>query len=722
VKTIGGYVLEEKLGRGAMGIIWRASHPRFPGHAFAVKLMARGAGSDAMRARFRQELTALERVTAHPNVVRVLGGGTEGETLYYVMELVEGRGLQDVVEKGGPLEPRRAAAIMRDAAAALAHVHACDVIHRDVKPDNILLDAEDHVRVCDFGLARVEGAQTLTQTGAIVGTPLYASPEALHGSGGRDPRADIWGLGAVLFFLLYGRPPFEAKNLDELMKRVAEEPPERPSNADELVPSDLDAIVHRALAKKPLDRYQSATDLRHDLERFLAGEPLAAPPGRAPRIALAAFVLLVVLVVAATGAALGHRAQAEPRTAPPSDADDHAHAVPKGKPDTDDASVLEHAYESSDGAARDRALGVALEHSAVFAAAPRGALATVVAFVSGNQSLRDEARRALLACESGSEVAAAVAAADELAKLRNPVILAEPRSEVSSAATQITRKLTAALAKLAPALRARTAEAILAPVWASEPLPVGRLYGARTDPWTETLDDLANHLRPEEVPPEHAAIRLFAGKVVQVGANGHDRRDLERLLDRLEDTNPGLAAHVAYRLALLDDMHGPDGYRASLRNLERGEALAARPTDLDRPELELFENLAIRRLSMWPPGISRETLLEIATTPRGARLAAANFLNRNEPVPAEIMDRLAGTIFEAESLRQRGELDRALALAEKLDSSEAAALRALVHNARGETDLARAEAARMARRDPTKEALIFALEKWTVDNEMKGIR
>src|SRR5581483_10060415 len=189
------------------------------------------------------------------------------------------------------------------------------------------------------------------------------------------------------------------------------------------------------------------------------------------------------------------------------------------------------------------------------------------------------------------------------AKLRNPVILAEPRSEVSSAATQITRKLTAALAKLAPALRARTAEAILAPVWASEPLPVGRLYGARTDPWTETLDDLANHLRPEEVPPEHAAIRLFAGKVVQVGANGHDRRDL--------------AAHVAYRLALLDDMHGPDGYRASLRNLERGEALAARPTDLDRPELELFENLAIRRLSMWPPGISRETLLEIATTPRG---------------------------------------------------------------------------------------------------------
>ncbi len=720
MKTIGGYVLEEKLGRGAMGVIWRASHSRFPGHAFAVKLMARGAASDAMRARFRQELTALERVTAHPNVVRVLGGGTEGETLYYVMELVEGRGLQDVVEKEGPLEPRRAAAIMRDAAAALAHVHACDVIHRDVKPDNILLDAEDQVRVCDFGLARVEGAQSLTQTGAIVGTPLYASPEALHGSGGRDPRSDIWGLGAVLFFLLYGRPPFEAKNLDELMKRVAADPPERPSNADELVPSDLDAIVHRALAKKPLDRYQSATDLRHDLERFLAGEPIApSPKARAPWIAVA----VLVFVVGATGAALGRRTQGEPRTAGPRDPDDRSPASLKGKPDPDDASVLEHAYEASlDAAARDRALGVALEHSAVFATAPRGALATVVAFANGNQSLRDEARRALLACESGSEVARAMAAADELAKLRNPVILAEAHSDVPKAAAQVAAKLAGALGKLAPSLRARTAEAILAPVWASEPLPVGRLYGARTDPWTETLDDLANHLRPEEVPPEHAAIRLFAGKAVQVGANGHDRRDLERLLDRLEGTNTGLAAHVAYRLALLDDMHGTDGYRASLANLERGEALAARPTDLDRPELELFENLAIRRLSMWPPGITRETLLEIATTPRGARLAAANFLNRNEPVPAEILERLGGTIFEAESLRQRGELDRALDLSGKLDSSEAAALRALVHNARGETDLARAEAARMARRDPAKDALIFALEKWTVDNVMKGIR
>src|SRR4051794_27586381 len=161
-RGIGGYVLEEKLGEGGMGAVFRARHPSFPGVAFAVKVLAVGSTVDATRwARFEREMQLLAALRPHPNLVKIHGGKLEGSRPYYVMELVDGPSLSDLVRRG-PLEPRRAVKIIRDVADAVAHIHAQGIIHRDLKPANILLGAGDCPRVCDFGLARTADSNRLT--------------------------------------------------------------------------------------------------------------------------------------------------------------------------------------------------------------------------------------------------------------------------------------------------------------------------------------------------------------------------------------------------------------------------------------------------------------------------------------------------------------------------------------------------------------------------------
>ncbi|HZU99988.1 MAG TPA: protein kinase [Planctomycetota bacterium] len=709
--TLGGYVLEQKLGQGSMGVIWRARHPRFPGHAFALKVMA-WKGDEALRTRFRQELKALERVTAHPNVVRVLGGGSEGETLYFVMELVDGDALHRLVKREGPIEARRAATLLRDAAGALAHVHACDVIHRDLKPENILLGKDGRIRLADFGLAHVGGVEGLTRDGAMIGTPAFAAPEQVKGGGLRDRRIDVYGLGAVLWFLIHGRPPFQGADVHDLIRKVRHEPPER--GAAPVAP-ELEAIARKAMAKRADARYQTAEELRADLDRFLAGErPDAATPARRrPWLALA--LAVVILGAGAVGLVLARTGDRREASRPAElVGDERLHALLRGKlePGPTDATLLEAAFGSRDATTRDRALGVALEHSGVFAVAPETSLGAIVAFASGRQALRGRARQALAASSTGADLARAIAAADELVAAHSEVILEDARANETRAGTIAVERFVHALTRIPTPIRARTIDAILAPVWAAGDR-------TRSDAWEATLDALAAKLAVDEVPPDRLAVRLLG----RWGARGEplahgERSELERLLPLLRARNPGLASRVCYRLAMLTDKDDERTFLDAVHRLEEGESLAAAIDIRERFEGEYEAHWAARRLSYWPRALSRATWVEISRTELGACLAAANFLNRHAPVPDELLERVRGTVYEAEALRQRGDLEQALAVAERLDSSEARAVRALVHKAKGELERARAEASRIDANAQTADATIIELERWNVERAL----
>jgi eukaryotic-like serine/threonine-protein kinase len=258
VKSVGGYLLEDRIGRGAMGSIHRARHPRFPGHVFAVKLMAR-AGSDGLRERFKLELKALERVTAHPNVVRVLSGGEEGEQLYYVMELVDGRTLEDAIRERGPLPEREALEIGRAVAQALEAIHSAGLVHRDVKPLNILIAQDGTVKLTDLGLAREVGGAA-DAPGAVFGSPHTISPEQVQGEQ-VDIRADLYGLGATLFQALTGKPPYEGTEPVSVMTRHVTEPVPDPRSPRPEVSEGASRLVMWLMAKRREDRPASPTQV-----------------------------------------------------------------------------------------------------------------------------------------------------------------------------------------------------------------------------------------------------------------------------------------------------------------------------------------------------------------------------------------------------------------------------------------------------------------------------
>ncbi|HZV00894.1 MAG TPA: serine/threonine-protein kinase, partial [Planctomycetota bacterium] len=297
MRTIAGYTLEAKLGEGGMGTVFKATHPRFPGRTFALKVLrAAGPPSAQALARFQREAEALARVAAHPNVVRLLGAGVEQNQPYYVMEFVQGKSLADLVEQKGPLEPVQAAKVVADVTRAIAHAHRQGILHRDLKPENVLVDGE-RVLVCDFGLAKIAEEERLTRSGTLLGTPAYAAPEQLSVKGALDQRADVYGLGGILMFLLTGAPPFEATTLHEAMAAAFAAPVPPPSSRRSGISADMDAIVLRALAKLPAQRYQSALELLEDLDKFARGVPLERRRGHAGRrVALGVFLLAAAAV------------------------------------------------------------------------------------------------------------------------------------------------------------------------------------------------------------------------------------------------------------------------------------------------------------------------------------------------------------------------------------------------------------------------------------------
>jgi serine/threonine-protein kinase len=268
LKQLGRYRLVAELGRGAMGIVYRAEDPLL-NRTVAVKsiiLMDDPATRSDYEARFFQEAKAAGGLN-HPNLVTIHDVGREGDIAYMAMELLEGTELRALMARGRVPLPF-ALDVVAQAADGLAHAHEHGVVHRDIKPGNIMIVHDRTAKIMDFGIARVRASDVKTQTGAILGSPRYMSPEQVTGQPA-DRRSDIFSLGVVLYELVAGEPPFTAPTVTQLMHQIATATPRPPSASSPAVPAMLDLIVARALQKQPAERYQSAAELASDLRSCL---------------------------------------------------------------------------------------------------------------------------------------------------------------------------------------------------------------------------------------------------------------------------------------------------------------------------------------------------------------------------------------------------------------------------------------------------------------------
>jgi eukaryotic-like serine/threonine-protein kinase len=271
----GRYELTHLVARGGMALVYRAVDRELD-RAVALKVLFPELSVDrAFVERFRREAQAAANLS-HPNIVPVFDWGEDDGTYFIVMEFIEGKPLSAVLREGPPLEPERIARIGAGVAAALAFAHRHGVVHRDVKPGNILITPEGDVKVTDFGIARaINTEESLTQTGAVMGTAAYFSPEQAEGKG-VDARSDIYSLGVVLYEMAVGRPPFTGDSPVAVASKHVRDQPVLPRVANPAVPAAFEAVVMKALSKNPADRYASAEELRADLLRFADGRPVEA--------------------------------------------------------------------------------------------------------------------------------------------------------------------------------------------------------------------------------------------------------------------------------------------------------------------------------------------------------------------------------------------------------------------------------------------------------------
>ncbi len=272
------YEILKELGRGGMGVVFKARQIAL-GRTVALKtILPQGALREASRRRFLQEAKAMA-LLQHPNIVQIHEIGQQGECPFLVMEYIEGESLSESLARK-PWPPRKAAELLAVLAGAVHAAHVHGILHRDLKPNNILLSADGTPKICDFGLAKsLENPADQTQTGQFVGTPSYMAPEQVLGDRStQSPAVDIYALGAVLYETLTGRPPFLADNPLETIRLVAKQEPIPPRQWQPKTPRDLETICLKCLAKEPRRRYASALDLAEDLKRFLAHEPIHARP------------------------------------------------------------------------------------------------------------------------------------------------------------------------------------------------------------------------------------------------------------------------------------------------------------------------------------------------------------------------------------------------------------------------------------------------------------
>ncbi|HEY7327387.1 MAG TPA: serine/threonine-protein kinase [Gemmataceae bacterium] len=310
-RSFGDYTVLAAVGQGGMGVVWKARQKR-PDRLVALKMFRAGdLASPTDVQRFRNEAEVIAQLD-HPHILPVYEVGERDGVHYFSMKLVGGGSLADHLDSFRA-DPRAAARLLGTIARAVHYAHQRGILHRDLKPSNILLDAQGEPHVSDFGLAkRVETDSSLTQSGTLVGTPSYMAPEQTRSQKGAVTTAtDVYGLGAVLYALLTGRPPFQGETVMDTLEQVREREPEKPSRLDSRVDRNLDTVCLKCLSKDPDRRYASAADLGEDLERWLAGKPVKARrAGRGERAwkwvrrnpALAS-LLAVVALSAATGVA-----------------------------------------------------------------------------------------------------------------------------------------------------------------------------------------------------------------------------------------------------------------------------------------------------------------------------------------------------------------------------------------------------------------------------------
>jgi serine/threonine protein kinase len=280
--TLGRYQIQEELGRGAMGVVYKAMDPVL-GRIVAIKTI--GMSYDPREraeyeARFYQEAKAAGSL-AHPNIVTVHDIGNSGNSAYMAMEFLEGDELGKFLGDTR-LSLERAVDIAAQIAAGLAYAHECGVVHRDVKPANIMVLKDGRVKITDFGIARMRSSEVKTQTGMLLGSPRYMPPEVFIGKRA-DARSDIFSLGIILYEMLTGAPPFSGESVSALMYQTINFVPPAPSVVRHTVPQVLDFIVAKTLAKDPEERYQSAAELASDLRSCLQQ---AHAPGETPAGAL----------------------------------------------------------------------------------------------------------------------------------------------------------------------------------------------------------------------------------------------------------------------------------------------------------------------------------------------------------------------------------------------------------------------------------------------------
>jgi serine/threonine-protein kinase len=270
-----GYELLGEIGRGGMGVVYRARQLSC-NRLVALKMLLSGSFASAEeRERFRQEVELAANLD-HPHVVPVHDVGEHDGRPFYTMKLVDGGSLADELPRL-KADPRAAARVVVAVAHAMEYAHGLGFVHCDLKPSNVLLDASGQPHVTDFGLARrVAGDSALTATGAVLGTPCYMAPEQATGDRrGLTPAADVYGLGAILYELLTGRPPFRAATVPETVLQVLEREPAFPRQVNPSVPAELETICLKCLEKSPRDRYESAGALADELDTYLRGEVIA---------------------------------------------------------------------------------------------------------------------------------------------------------------------------------------------------------------------------------------------------------------------------------------------------------------------------------------------------------------------------------------------------------------------------------------------------------------
>jgi WD40 repeat protein/tRNA A-37 threonylcarbamoyl transferase component Bud32 len=305
--VVPGYEVLGELGRGGMGVVYKARQASL-NRVVALKMLLAGTcASEADLARFRTEAEAIARLQ-HPNIVQVFEVGDHGGLPFLSLEFCAGGSLETRLD-GTPLPPHKAAALIRPLARAMQAAHDKGVVHRDLKPANVLLAEGGTLKITDFGLAKKLGAAAQTATGAVMGTPSYMAPEQASGNmRAVGPAADVYALGAILYDCLTGRPPFLAATPLDTVLQVMRDEPVPPRQLQRGVPRDLETICLKCLRKEPAQRYPTATALAADLHCFLAGKPIMARPvgaleragkwvRRRPAVAaLSAAVVLAVLL------------------------------------------------------------------------------------------------------------------------------------------------------------------------------------------------------------------------------------------------------------------------------------------------------------------------------------------------------------------------------------------------------------------------------------------